>query len=219
MTTDLERQRRLKLELRANVALWECLERLSSLNLPRWYLGAGCIAQTIWNSVHRKAPDADICDYDLVYFDADVSEEHERAVALAARRAVDDLQIKLDVKNQARVHLWYGSRFGFEIQPYRSLEDAISTWPTTATALGVRLVGAEFQVFAPFGLHDLFDLVIRANRIQITPEIYDAKAARWGLRWPLLRMLPWSEGIGVSGARHLEASTMEAHVAPADRRT
>jgi uncharacterized protein len=52
--------------LRANEALWECLHRFPALNLSAWYLGAGCVAQTIWNLAHGKAPSADILDYDLV---------------------------------------------------------------------------------------------------------------------------------------------------------
>jgi len=41
-------------DLRHNGALWECLRRLPALELLGWYLGAGCIAQTIWNIVHGK---------------------------------------------------------------------------------------------------------------------------------------------------------------------
>jgi len=33
------------------------------------------VAQTIWNLAHGKAPSADILDYDLVYYDRDLSEE------------------------------------------------------------------------------------------------------------------------------------------------
>src|SRR5437870_11001009 len=51
--------------LRANEKLWECLRRVAALDLPAWYLGAGCVAQTIWNVAHGKAPSADIHDYDL----------------------------------------------------------------------------------------------------------------------------------------------------------
>jgi len=87
------------------------------LNLPAWYLGAGCVAQTIWNRAHGKAPGADILDYDLVYYDRDLSEERER--------------------------------FGYRIQPYESTEDGIAAWPTTATAIGVRLEGSQLEVWAP----------------------------------------------------------------------
>jgi hypothetical protein len=39
-----------------------------------------------------------------------------------------------DVKNEARVHLWYERRFGRHLEPYRSTGDAIATWPTTASS-------------------------------------------------------------------------------------
>src|SRR5438094_2024575 len=96
---------RLAESLRANEVLWECLYRFPALNLPAWYLGAGCVAQTIWNLAHDKVPGADILDYDLVYYDRDVSEARELDVSQAARALVADLAIELDVTNEARVHL------------------------------------------------------------------------------------------------------------------
>ncbi|PYN87828.1 MAG: hypothetical protein DMD87_12610 [Candidatus Rokuibacteriota bacterium] len=76
---------RLAAALRANETLWECLQRCRGLNLPAWYLGAGCVAQTIWSLAHGKAPGADILDYDLVYYDRDLSEERERKMTRYAR--------------------------------------------------------------------------------------------------------------------------------------
>jgi uncharacterized protein len=190
--------------LRTNEALWECLHRFSTLNLPAWYLGAGCVAQTIWNIAHGRAPSADILDYDLVYYDREFSAEREDRVTREARKLVADLHIELDVTNEARVHIWYPERFGYGIQPYQSIEDAIGTWPTTATAIGVRPSGHQLQVYAPFGTDDLFNLVVRPNRVQITQAIYDAKLARWATRWPSLVVLPWEEGVGQPGLRYLD---------------
>ncbi len=187
--------------LQANEALWEFLRRFPALNLSAWYLGAGCVAQTIWNLAHSKAPSADILDYDLVYYDRELSEERERSVSLEARELVADLHIELDVTNQARVHTWYPKRFGYSIQPYQSTEDAIGTWPTTATAIGVRPSGHQLEVWAPFGTDDRFNLIVRPNRVQITPAIYYAKVARWIARWPSLKALSWEEGVGCSGLR------------------
>ena len=191
--------------LRANEALCECLHRFQALNLSAWYLGAGCVAQTIWNLAHGKAPSADILDYDLVYYDRDLSEERERTVTREARELVADLRVELDVTNQARVHIWYPKQFGYSIQPYHSTEEAIGTWPTTATAIGVRRSGRQLEVWAPFGTDDLFNLVVRPNRVQITPAIYDAKVTRWIARWPSLVALTWEDGIGSSGQRRLDA--------------
>jgi hypothetical protein len=143
----------------------------------------------------------DIVDYDLVYFDADESEDAEAATERRARDALADLALNLDVKNQARVHLWYPHRFGYEIQPYQTTEEAIATWPTTAASIGIRVDDTGIRVWAPFGTDDLFKLIVRANRVQITPQIYAAKVARWSNCWPSLVVLPWEQGTGVEGSR------------------
>ena len=64
----------------------------------------------------------------------------------------------------------------------------------TATSVGVTRAGEAIQVFAPFGLDDLFNLTVRANRTQITPETYAAKAERVRMRWPEVTILPWEAG-------------------------
>ena len=156
------------------------------------------MAQTIWNLAHGKAPSADILDYDLVYHDRDLSEERELSVTREARALGRRPPSQLDVKNQARVHLWYPKRFGYGIQPYQSTEDAIGTWPTTATAIGVRPSDQQLEVWAPFGTDDLFNLVVRPNRVQITPAIYDAKVSRVGSPdGPLCTARSWREGLAV----------------------
>ena len=187
--------------LSANQTLRKALPRIAGLGLSDWYLGGGCIAQTVWNHAHGKPLNQDIVDYDLVYFDADQSADSEAATEQRAKEALADLALNLDVKNQARVHLWYPRRFGYEIEPYRSTEEAIATWPTTAASIGVRLGDSGFRVWAPFGTEDLFKLIVRANRVQITPEIYAAKVARWRICWPSLVILPWEQGTGVEGSR------------------
>lgn len=187
--------------LRQNDLLWECLQRISALDLPSWYIGAGCVAQTIWNAAHLKPATADIADYDIVYFDSNLSAAAENEVASRVSALLSDLSVRADVKNQARVHLWYKSHFGYMIRAYTSCEDALASWPTTATAVGVRLVGRALRVHAPFGMCDLFSLTVRPNRAQITPAIYDAKVARWTTVWPRLRIMSWSQGVGSPGSR------------------
>jgi hypothetical protein len=184
-----------------NEPLMEGLRRLDGLDLPDWYLGAGCIAQTIWNVAHQKVPTESILDYDVVYFDSDLSEHAESEIAATIAELFRDLSIRPDVKNQARVHLWYEAHFGYRILPYRSTEDAITTWPTTSTAIGVRPLGRQYEICAPFGTEDLLRLRVRANRVQITPEVYAAKTDRWIEAWPGLQVLPWEEGVGVEGRR------------------
>ena len=130
---------RLESVLRKSRLVSEILDRVPSLCLPSWYLGAGCIAQTVWNDLHGSPLIMNIKDYDLVYFDShDLSLGTEEARAQRARSLFKDLNVERDVTNEARVHLWYPDRLGYAIRPYTSTENVISSWPTTATAVGVR---------------------------------------------------------------------------------
>lgn len=184
----------LEVALEQNKWLREILERFEEIALPASWLVAGSIAQTIWNLGCGRSAELGLKDVDLIYFDdQDLSfnaeASHERRLRDLFRR----LPIKLDVKNEARVHLWYEERFGYAIKPYLSSADAIATFPTTATAVGVRRIRGKLECCAPFGLDDLFGLVVRPNKRQITRPIYEAKVDRWRSIWPRLTFLPWEE--------------------------
>ena len=77
------------------------------------------------------------------------------------------------------------------IEPYPSIEAAISSWPTTATCIGVRMQRDDLIVYAPYGLNDLFDMIARPNKVQITEAIYIKKVDRWKTCWPKLQIIPW----------------------------
>src|SRR5262249_57523933 len=65
---------------RRNRTLTEVLARAAGMDLPGWYLVAGCLDQTVWNAVTGQPPEAGILDYDLAYFDgSDLSWEAEDA--------------------------------------------------------------------------------------------------------------------------------------------
>jgi hypothetical protein len=178
--------------LRASPAVAAVLQEAAALELPGWYLGAGAVAQTVWNHVHGFDALYGIADFDLVYFDpVDRSREAEQAAEERARQHWPDLPVRLDLTNEARVHLWYEKRFGPAIGPYRSAEHAVSTWPATATCLAVRYQEGRFEVCAPFGLRDLFSLIVRPNRTLVPREVYEEKARRWAAGWPRLVVLPW----------------------------
>jgi uncharacterized protein len=184
----------LEVALAQNKWLREILERFEEIALPDSWLVAGSIAQTIWNLGCGRSAELGLKDVDLIYFDDqdlsfDAEASHERRLRDLFRR----LPIKLDVKNEARVHLWYEERFGYAIKPYLSSADAIATFPTTATAVGVRRKRGKLECCAPFGLDDLFGLVVRPNKRQITRPIYEAKVDRWRSIWPRLTFLPWEE--------------------------
>ena len=192
----LKTQNDLEIALRQNKWLGEILERFEEVTLPDSWLVAGCVAQTIWNLGHGQPAEFGLKDVDLIYFDEqNLSFEAEASHESRLRDLFQHLPIKLDVKNEARVHLWYEDRFGYAIKPYSSSADEIATFPTTATAVGVRQMRSKFECCAPLGLDDLFSLVVRPNKRQITRAIYQAKVDRWRSLWPRLTFLPWEEMI------------------------
>ena len=175
----------------SNGVLCSLLTDAENLGLD-YYIGAGCIAQTIWNYQMNQDLNYGISDIDFVYYDSsDLSFEAERRIIKRVKNELDNCPINLDIKNQARVHIWYKEHFGYDIEPYHSLEEAINTWPTTATSIGVRLERNKLIIYAPFGLNDVFGLIVKANKAQITEKIYLEKVNKWKAKWSSLRIVPW----------------------------
>jgi uncharacterized protein len=157
---DERRVVRLQSALHRNPWLRHLLSRFDEIDLPDAWIVAGCIAQTVWNLATGQPAERDIKDADLIYFDpTDLSAEAESLHEQRLRSLFPNLPIALDVKNEARVHHWYKRRFGNGIGPYRSSTDAIAAFPTTATAIGVRQKGGNFECCAPY-----FRIKLRSNR-------------------------------------------------------
>ena len=173
--------------------LAEILKKAPDLRLPNWYVGAGAIAQTVWNALHGYPFDHGVKDCDLVYFDGDLSVESENLSRQRGRDLFASLPLDVDITNEARVHLWYQETFGKDIPPYRSTEEAITTWPTTATSIGVRYSNGPFHVYAPYGLHDLLGMIVRPNKTLVSREVYEKKAQWWKSEWPMLEVMAWDE--------------------------
>ncbi|MDR0137882.1 nucleotidyltransferase family protein [Metabacillus idriensis] len=170
------------------------LHTLKDLNLPfEYYVGAGCITNTVWNDISDYPLEYGISDVDIVYYDPlNITPEGEKKFRDAVLNLLGDFEFKVDIKNQARVHLWYEDKFGFSIKPYHSLESSIDSWPTTATALGLRLEpDGSYKIYAPYGLDDLFSIVVRPNKLMITREIFENKANKWRKKWPKLLVVSW----------------------------
>jgi hypothetical protein len=163
------------------------LDDLTKLGLPDAWIVAGCLCQTAWNVQSGRPIDYGINDYDVFYFDPDLSWEAEDRVINALRRSSDRLGVRIEVRNQARVHLWYPQKHG---RPYPALQratDGIDRFLTRCTMVGIQ----RDRVHAPLGLDDIADLVVRPNPTpNFSAQAYRIKTARWMALWPELTIMP-----------------------------
>lgn len=176
----------------ANPVVATILARMADLGLPGCYLAAGALFQSVWNGLAGRDPQAGIRDYDLDYFDdRDLGWDAEDAVIRRAGALFADLPAPVEVRNEARVHLWYEERFGVPCPPYASTEAAIASFPNQSSCFGVRPGDEGLDVYAPFGFSDLFAFRARPNPVLAPRAVYEAKTARWRREWPQLTVLPW----------------------------
>jgi len=185
---------RLERIVREDVHLMQLLRVAREVNLPQWRVVAGCIYQTVWNTLTGRPQGTGINDYDLIYFDAaDLSRQTETAVESRVQHAVLTLPAPVEVRNQARVHLWFEDYFGIAYAPLSSADEAITRYATATHAIGIRLTDQDrLDIFAPFGLDDIFGMIIRPNHALPNQTTHEKKAARARLVWPELRVIPWN---------------------------
>ena len=171
------------------------LEQYSKENqdFKNYYLAAGCVNQTIFNYYNNYDLDYGIGDYDIVYYDEDTSYEKEDIIIKDLKERLKYLDLKFDIKNEKRVHIWYNEKYKTNRKEYESVEDAISKWGTTITCLGVRMENNKLIVCAPYGLNDLFNLILRPVKIDFTKEDYEKKVTKWTSKWKLLKVIKYDE--------------------------
>jgi hypothetical protein len=181
---------RLRSLIRMNPRFMEILRVARAVDAPSWAVGSGIIRDLVWDALHGAGGALKFKDIDLVFFNPrDLSPEGESRVEAQLKARLD---LPWEAKNQARVHLWYESKFGFSVEPLTSIEDAVATWPETAVCVAVRLDRDDaIHVIAPFGLNDLFGLVLRRNPRRISREGFLRRAAAKDLsgRWPMVRVV------------------------------
>ncbi len=77
------------------------IERAKLLDIDNYYIGAGCITQTVWNYLSNNPLEYGIKDIDFVYFDGNnLGSKSENIVISKVKDLYSDLKIELDVKNQ-----------------------------------------------------------------------------------------------------------------------
>ncbi|HEV2336792.1 MAG TPA: nucleotidyltransferase family protein [Stellaceae bacterium] len=183
---DTELARRLGEIVRAAPSLMQVLRTVRTLDLPDWLVMSGAVYQRVLNHLTGRSPDSGIRDYDIGYFDAsDISYEAEDLVIRRVAAAFDEpLKSTVEVRNQARVHLWFEAHFGEAYTPLSSTAEALERFVSPMFALGVRLdEGDRLHIEAPLGLADLFALKLRPNPWRPFGG-FDRVAAGVLRRWP-----------------------------------
>jgi len=179
---------RLTTVLLATPPLMRVLTVARRLCLPDWLVFSGAVYQPVLNHLTGRPLDYGIKDYDFAYFDAsDLSYEAEDAVIRQVKAAFDEpLRSMVEVRNQARVHLWFEAKFGEPYPPLSSTAEALERFPSPMFAVGVRLEpDNRLHIEAPFGLSDLFALSLRANPRRKTVH-FARTSVDVRLRWPEL---------------------------------
>lgn len=178
---------RLDAIVRASPHLMRVLEIARDLDLPDWRVVSGAVYQTVWNALTGREPDYGIRDYDLFYFDgSDLSYEAEDVVIKRAAAAYPpDLSALVEVRNQARVHLWFEAHFGEPYAPLSCSDEAISRFVSSSCAVGVRLEhDGRLDVVSPFGLDDLFAMTLRPNPHRPLAKGWTSVSRGILTRWP-----------------------------------
>ncbi len=165
-------------------------DELFRLALPDAWIVAGCLVQTAWNVLTGRTVDYGIDDYDIFYFDPDTSWQAEDAVIRKLQNRLAQLGVKIEARNQARVHLWYPEKHGLPYPALHCSADGIDRFLTKNTQVGIRRTRHGREVYAPNGFGDIADMIVRPNPgPNFSAANYAAKAARWKSLWPELTVV------------------------------
>ncbi len=183
----------LKAILRADPLIWRALSEARALALPDWRIVAGALYNTVWNSLTGRPSGHGIKDIDLFYFDArDFTYEAEDRVIRRGAAHFSNDGPPVEIRNQARVHLWYQARFGHPIAPLRSSDDSIGRFAALTHCVGARLeADGRLDIHAPYGLDPIFAFRLIPNRLNASSGTYAEKAERVRAHWPEITVEPW----------------------------
>ena len=179
--------------LRADAVVWPAIERARTFDLPDWMIVSGAIYNTVWNHLTGKPAGHGIKDIDLFYHDAsDLSWEAEDRVIRAGAGHFSGVPLPVEIRNQARVHLWYEKRFGGSVPAFTSSAHALPYFASETHAVGVCLNASDrLRILAPFGLDAMFSLRMVPNRSFENRRTHAEKAARARLFWPEVTVEEW----------------------------
>ncbi len=181
--------------IREEPVLMGVLEGLAEDGLADHLLVAGAIYNLAWNRLTGRPALQSINDIDVFYFDPDTSWEAEDEVIRRLERRFADLPLPVQVRNQARVHLWFPKKFGVtDFVPLTSSGEMLGRYASRTHSVGARLeADGRMSVLAPFGLDDIFSFRVVPNPVLPNRVAHEAKGARAKSAWPEITVVPWPD--------------------------
>jgi hypothetical protein len=182
--------------IRSSPLLMEVLVGLREDGLPDHLLVAGAIYNLVWNRLTERPDLTGINDIDVFYYDAsDIGWDAEDVVIKRLGTRFAHLPIPVQVRNQARVHLWFPQKFGTAFEPLTSSAEMLGRYASKTHSVGARLEADDtLTIVAPFGLDDILSMRIVPNPVLANKKAHEAKAARAKSMWPEVTVLPWPDG-------------------------
>lgn len=181
--------------IRQQPVLMTVLEGLRDMALPDHLLVAGAIYNQVWNHLTGRPDMTGVNDIDVFYFDdSDIGWDAEDKVIKACDVRFAGLGLPVQVRNQARVHLWFEDKFGSPFSPLTSSAEMLGRYASRTHAVGVRLDAADrMEIVAPFGLDDLFSFRMVPNPVLDNRISHTNKGERAKAIWPELTVIAWPE--------------------------
>jgi hypothetical protein len=187
-------QRRLFLEIVSDdPVVRAALTAARDLALPDWLIVSGLLYNSVWNALTGRPPGYGTKDIDLFYFDpTDLSYEAEDIVIARSTPHFATLPLPVEIRNQARVHLWFPQKFGSACPQYSSSAHSVAYFASRTHAVGVRLSrDASLELVAPFGVADIFAFRITPNHALDNRVTHESKGARAKAMWPQISVETW----------------------------
>ncbi len=177
--------------VRADPGLMHVLRGVREQNLPDWRVFSGAVYQSVWNALTGRPAGYGVRDYDVGYFDPDTSWDAEDVVIKRVAAAFEEpFRSTVEVRNQARVPIWFPAHFGEPYEPLSGTDEALERFVSPAFAVGVRLEPDDsISVAAPLGLEDIFALTLRPNPNRGVAKDWARVVERARARWPELHVI------------------------------
>ncbi|SDG77286.1 nucleotidyltransferase family protein [Pelagibacterium luteolum] len=191
--SDDEQHRAVQALVGANTELLGMLTVLRDMNLPDAWIVSGAVYQNIWNALTGRPLWTGVKDIDVIYFDdTDLGYEAEDRVIREVDERLPMPPVPIEVRNQARVHLWFAQKFGFEVPSLESSLGSLLRYASRSHAVAVRLEGhGELSVAAPFGLDDILSFRVTPNAAYGNRVAHEEKGRRAQAVWPEISVVPW----------------------------